>query len=83
MNEANIRYRKLFHKLLQQVELWQSTNQATVDLLFDFVQDVSKWDVMSTRSLGVLQHLPQTVQLIQGTYIKNLERTTSQIRANV
>jgi hypothetical protein len=83
MNEANIKYKKLFHKLLQHVELWQKTNQSTCDILYEFIQDVSKWDVMGTRSLGVLQHLPQTVKMIQGAYVKNLESTLAKIHGNL
>lgn len=47
MNEANAKFKRLFMKMLDEVELWQDQHQATMDLLSDLLSNRKHFSVIS------------------------------------
>jgi len=74
-------------KVFEQAEAWQNLHKTNAESFLQLIRDLSNWDTMSAGSsvgesemedkqvFGIFQYLPETLCLIQGTYVKKLEET--------
>jgi hypothetical protein len=87
MNEANTKFKRLFMKMLVQVETWQDTQQQAMDNLSTLIQECKHFHTMNIPSdnesnptvTGVLSYFPHTIQRVQSSYIARLEQLQKEI----
>jgi hypothetical protein len=51
MNETNVKFKKLFTKMLNQVEIWQDTQQMTMDNLSSMISQCKHWSLMNNDNI--------------------------------
>ena len=95
MEGVNTKFKKIMLKMFDLTESWQHLHRECCDDFMVLVQDLSSWenvtggeyhhsDAVSEGGsnyspFGIFQYFPQTVQLIQGTYVKKLDERYEKI----